>query len=99
MVLFYSLNRSFVRQPKRLFWGWLNTITNKVDSSRIKDVGPDRAAAEWLLRCGATIRWKGQTVTLRDYNSLPPGGYRQLFIEEVDATGSCIMSVGFPYFR
>ena len=71
----------------------------RVDTSRIKDVGPDRAAAEWLLRCGAGVRWKGHNTNLNDYNSLPPGGYRHLFIEEVDATDSCIMSVGFPHLR
>ena len=70
---------------------------NRVDDSRIKDVGPDRAAAEWLLRCGAGVRWKDKEAILTDYNSLPPGGYRSLFIEEIDATGSCIMSVGFPH--
>lgn len=70
---------------------------NRVDESRIKDVGPDRAAAEWLLRCGAGVRWKDKESVLKDYNSLPPGGYRSLLIEEIDATGSCIMSVGFPH--
>lgn len=69
----------------------------RVDQSRIKDVGADRAAAEWLLRCGAGVRWKGAGSTLTDYNSLPPGNYRQFTIEEIDATGSCIMSVGFPH--
>lgn len=69
----------------------------RVDESRIKDVGPDRAAAEWLLRCGAGVRWKDHESTLKDYNSLPPGGYRSLYIEEIDATESCIMSAGFPH--
>jgi len=69
-----------------------------VDDSRVKDVGPERAAAEWLLRCGAGVRWKdSESSFVKDYNSLPPGNYRNLFIEEIDATDSCIMSVGFPY--
>jgi len=97
-LLFHPIS-SCIKQPKRFLWGWLNSITNKVDTSRIKDVGPDRAAAEWLLRCGAGVRWKGHNTNLNDYNSLPPGGYRHLFIEEVDATDSCIMSVGFPHLR
>ena len=29
---------------------------------RIKDVGPDRACAEWLLRCGAGLKWKGKGI-------------------------------------
>jgi hypothetical protein len=68
-----------------------------VDPSRIKDVGPDRAAAEWLLRCGAAVKWKDHESKLVDYNSLPVGSYRTLFIKEIDATDSCSMSVGFPH--
>ena len=69
----------------------------RVDPSRIKDVGPDRAAAEWLLRCGAGVKWKDHETKLIDYNSLPAGSYRTLFIEEIDGTDSCIMSIGFPH--
>ncbi|CAG0919416.1 unnamed protein product [Notodromas monacha] len=39
--------------PARPVFGWLNTVFNKVDEERVKEVGPDLAAAEWLLRCGA----------------------------------------------
>ena len=73
------------------------SLAIRVDPARIKEVGPDRAAAEWLLRCGAGVRWKGSEKQLTDYNSLSPGGFRQNFIEEIDATNSCIMSVGFPH--
>jgi ATP synthase, H+ transporting, mitochondrial F0 complex, subunit s len=68
-----------------------------VDPSRIKEVGPDRACAEWLLRCGAGLRWKNSKTILKDYNSLPvtSGGQK---IAEIDATGSAIMDCGFPYF-
>lgn len=44
----------------RHFWGWFNSIFNMVDANRIEEVGPDRAAAEWLLRCGAKVKWKGR---------------------------------------
>uniref|UniRef100_A0A671KEK4 Distal membrane arm assembly complex 2 like n=1 Tax=Sinocyclocheilus anshuiensis TaxID=1608454 RepID=A0A671KEK4_9TELE len=33
--------------------------TGFIDYERIKAVGPDRAAAEWLLRCGAKVRFRG----------------------------------------
>lgn len=99
MVKLLALRNLGRSQSRRTFWGWLNMITNKVDDSRIKEVGPDRAAAEWLLRCGAGVRWKDRDSILTDYNSLPPGGYKSLFIEEIDASGSCIMSVGFPHLR
>jgi len=85
---------------KRCLWGWLNSIFNRVDESRIKEVGPDRACAEWLLRCGAGVKWdKGSDEWLRDYNSLPAGNYRGLRIVEIDATDSAVMHIGFPHFR
>lgn len=70
----------------------------RVDGARIKEVGPDRACAEWLLRCGAAVKWdKGSEEWLKDYNSLPVGNYR-LHITEIDATDSAVMHVGFPHF-
>ena len=62
---------------KRPFMTWLNRIFNQVDSSRIAEVGADRAAAEWLLRCGAAVRWKTSKKPLTSYNDLPVGDYRQ----------------------
>jgi hypothetical protein len=41
-----------------------------VDQDRIKAVGPEKAAAEWLLRCGAKIKWRGQQNFLSDYNAM-----------------------------
>ncbi|XP_045121066.1 elongation factor Tu-like [Portunus trituberculatus] len=83
----------------RHLWGWLNAIFNKVDENRIKEVGADRACAEWLLRCGAVVRWLDRDQWTKDYNSLPATGGRHLKIEEVDATDSAVMHIGFPHFR
>jgi hypothetical protein len=70
----------------------------RVDASRIKDVGPDRACAEWLLRCGAGVRWQNSKSFVKDYNSLPHEG-KSMKIIEIDATDSAVMNVGFPHFR
>jgi len=87
-------------ESRRGLWGWLNSIFNRVDQSRIDEVGPDRACAEWLLRCGAAVRWdNGPDEWLKDYNSLPVGQYRSLHIVEIDATDSAVMHIGFPHFR
>lgn len=85
--------------PTRSFYAWLNNIFNKVDPERIKEVGPDRACAEWLLRCGATVKWKEKEKELKDYNSLPVGNFKTLTVESVDATDSAIMEAGFGHFR
>ncbi|KAK8735712.1 hypothetical protein OTU49_005280 [Cherax quadricarinatus] len=84
---------------QRTLWGWLNAVFNKVDESRIKEVGPDRACAEWLLRCGAFVKWHNSEKWTKDYNTLPAMSEKLLKIEEVDATDSAIMHIGFPHFR
>ncbi|KAL0104075.1 hypothetical protein PUN28_017044 [Cardiocondyla obscurior] len=83
--------------PNREFFYWLTVIFNRVDYDRIKSVGSDRACAEWLLKNGATVRWKGFPEHLKDYNKLPPEE-NNFFIQAVDATDSGITHIGFPYF-
>lgn len=67
-----------------------------MDYSRIKDVGPDRAAAEWLVKCGASIKWMNKDNWVTDYNDLQTQTFKNV-IEEIDATEACIMHIGFPY--
>ncbi|XP_032963050.1 ATP synthase subunit s, mitochondrial isoform X4 [Rhinolophus ferrumequinum] len=81
----------------RYFWGWLNAVFNKVDYERIRDVGPDRAASEWLLRCGAMVRYHGQERWQNNYNNLPTGPLNKYKIQAIDATDSCIMGIGFDH--
>ncbi|XP_035024906.1 ATP synthase subunit s, mitochondrial [Hippoglossus stenolepis] len=81
----------------RHFWGWLNAVFNKVDYERIKSIGPDRAAAEWLLRCGAKVRFQGFDRWHHDYNGLPTGPLDRYKIQAIDATESCIMFRGFDH--
>uniref|UniRef100_A0A2K5Q940 ATP synthase subunit s, mitochondrial n=2 Tax=Cebus imitator TaxID=2715852 RepID=A0A2K5Q940_CEBIM len=83
----------------RYFWSWLNAVFNKVDYERIRDVGPDRAASEWLLRCGAMVRYHGQERWQKDYNHLPTGPLDKYKIQAIDATDSCIMSIGFDHME
>lgn len=69
----------------------------RVDYERIKAVGPDRAAAEWLLRCGAKVRFQGFDRWHHDYNALPTGPLGRYKIQAIDATESCIMYRGFDH--
>ncbi|KAM4853006.1 ATP synthase subunit s, mitochondrial isoform 2-T6 [Thomomys bottae] len=85
------------RRDSRYFWEWLNAVFNKVDYERIRVVGPDRAASEWLLRCGALVRYRGQEKWQKDYNLLPTGPLNTYKIQAIDATDSCIMSIGFDH--
>ncbi|XP_057716046.1 ATP synthase subunit s, mitochondrial [Corythoichthys intestinalis] len=87
------------RPSQRHFWGWLNAVFNKVDYERIKAVGPDRAASEWLLRCGAKVRFLGLDRWHGDYNALPTGPLGRFKIQAIDATDSCIMYRGFDHLE
>lgn len=69
----------------------------RVDHDRIRAVGPDRAAAEWLLRCGAKVRFQGFDRWHLDYNALPTGPLGRYKIQAIDATESCIMVRGFEH--
>jgi hypothetical protein len=76
---------------------WIDFRYLRVDPKRIEEVGPDRAAAEWLLRCGASVKWTKTDKYLKDYNSLPVGNPFEYKIEEIDATDSAIMAYGFSH--
>lgn len=94
-----SLKKTSWSCDSRYFWEWLNTVFNKIDYERLRDVGPDRAASEWLLRCGAKVRYCGHQKWLQDYNSLPGGPMDRYKIQAIDATDSCIMDIGFDHME
>ena len=71
------------------------------DKDRIEEVGAQRACAEWLVRCGAAVRWEGGVKWERDYNSLPADvddNFAKLKIAEVSAVEASVMDIGFTYF-
>lgn len=82
----------------RQLWEWVNMMFNKVDEGRRKEFGPDRTCAEWVLRNGGIIKWKGAAEYLRNYNELPLEGTR-FFVKEIDATDSSISHYGFKHFE
>ncbi|PIO65448.1 hypothetical protein TELCIR_12886, partial [Teladorsagia circumcincta] len=49
---------------------WLLDGFNYYDISRVKEVGPDRAAAEWIVRCGGAVKFDKIGDTFDDYNAL-----------------------------
>ncbi|CAM1320218.1 ATP5S (predicted) [Pycnogonum litorale] len=93
------INQGFVKQQQqhRCLYRWLYFIFNSVDKQRIKQVGPDRAAAEWLMRCGAQVKWKNFDRWQTDYNTLPGRGFNKYKIESIYADNAAIMHTGFNH--
>lgn len=95
--LISSLRQENKFQQRSLFY-WLTKIFNSVSKERIKEVGPDRACAEWLLKNGAYVKWKNSSDYLKDYNVLIAQKGSN-YIQSVEAVNAGITYVGFPYFE
>jgi H+-transporting ATP synthase F0 complex subunit s len=74
-----------------------NLTLYRYDRKRVQEIGPDRACAEWLLRCGGAVRFKNWNSTTADYNAIPTGAPGQYKIEEIRAVKACITSDGFAH--
>ena len=72
--------------------------TFRYDPDRVKAVGPDRACSEWLLRCGAAVRWTNQTTFLHDYNHLPAEGTKT-YVEEIECNQFMYNAQRFPTLK
>jgi len=86
-------------QSKRTQFGFLDAAWNKVDPNRIKEVGAEKAAAEWLMRCGAAIKWQGGKEFVTDYNQMEFSAGPNFKIQGIDGSGSCITADGFGYLQ
>lgn len=87
------------QHQQRNLWQYVCQAFNLVDQHRLKEVGPDRMAAEWVLKNGGGVRFQDSPQTLhKDYNTLPPEN-KKIFVSEIDATKSTIMSIGFEHLR
>ncbi|CAF1070443.1 unnamed protein product [Adineta steineri] len=97
IILTKRLTSNILLSNNRQFWTWLNIVWNRYDRKRVQEIGPDRACAEWLLRCGGSVRFKNSTSVTADYNAIPSGTSGQNKIEEIRAVKACITSDGFSY--
>ena len=69
----------------------------RYDPKRVQEIGPDRACAEWLLRCGGSVRFKNWNSITADYNAIPTGSSGQYKVEEIRAVKACITSDGLAH--
>ena len=78
----------------------LNTHLHKslrVDHSRVTAVGPDRAAAEWVLRLGGSVKFNNLDNWSSDYNRLPTEPQGRLQVEAIDVSGISITDNGLEH--
>uniref|UniRef100_A0A914EPM5 Mitochondrial ATP synthase regulatory component factor B n=1 Tax=Acrobeloides nanus TaxID=290746 RepID=A0A914EPM5_9BILA len=77
------------------------------DKKRVNEVGPDRAAAEWIVRCEGKIKFDKFKDYISDYNDLvritamidPAKPAQQVYLEAIDASDAIISGYGSYYFR
>jgi len=73
-----------------------------LDNDRIQEIGPNLACAEWLMKNGAKLRWKGCKEYVSHYDCLPnttSTHLKQFKIEHVYAGKEASIShIGFKYF-
>ncbi|XP_078350544.1 ATP synthase subunit s, mitochondrial-like isoform X1 [Oculina patagonica] len=82
---------------KRSFYMWLNFVFNRVDDRRIEEFGPDRVAAEWVLRCGGGVKFKNPDKWIWDYNAIPDGPKGRLALEAINAKGISVTTGGLQH--
>ena len=69
----------------------------RVDPARLASVGPDRAAAEWILRLGGRVRFIELDHWSSDYNRLPSRGRFSLTLVAIDGSGLAITGNGLEH--
>lgn len=98
---FFKINT--IGMSKRCLWQWIDDTFNRLDDDRIKEIGPNLACAEWLMKNGAQVRWKGCKEFVSHYNCLPnitSCNLGQFLIEQVYAGKEASIShIGFNYFK
>ena len=79
-------------------WGIpLFILARRVDRSRVRDVGPDKAAAEWALRLGGRVRFHGNEFWSTDYNRLPNRPPSESLLDQIDVGGVAITDNGLEH--
>ena len=60
-------------------------------------MGPDRAAAEWILRLGGSVKFGSYESWTTDYNRMPAEPRDRVRLEAIDASGVSITNNGLEH--
>lgn len=81
----------------------IETIRNKIvvliryDRKSVQELGADRACADWIIRCGGSVRFQNWGSFISKRNQLPTGAVGHFRIEEIRAIQASLTSEGFAY--
>eukprot|EP00127_Corallochytrium_limacisporum_P001870 Clim_evm25s88 gene=Clim_evmTU25s88 len=81
---------------QRSVYMWIEYIFNRVDYARIKEVGPDRACLEYILRQEGRFKVRGHPNWIDHERDVPVG---KVTLTDVDMSGRNCTSNGVRYFH
>ncbi|CAJ0577063.1 unnamed protein product, partial [Mesorhabditis spiculigera] len=114
---FIPMARFLIRQQEKLVQRlgehnipglrWLVEGFNYYDKERVKEVGPDRAAAEWIVRCGGSVKFDKMSDMFSDYNALvkrcaeldPRISGDQVRVTNIEAIDASVTGYGCRHFE
>ncbi|GMT10215.1 hypothetical protein PFISCL1PPCAC_1512, partial [Pristionchus fissidentatus] len=107
--LFTMLGRARSALGEHNFFGlrWIIEKFNDLDVERIREVGAERACAEWVLRCGGSVRFDDGRPEVSDYNQLVEQTAQKsgtlnekfFFLNQVRAVNACVTARGCRHFE
>ncbi|GMR58995.1 hypothetical protein PMAYCL1PPCAC_29190, partial [Pristionchus mayeri] len=106
---FRMLSRVRTSITEHNFFGlrWIIDKFNDLDVERIREIGADRACAEWILRCGGTVKFDDGKPEISDYNQLAQQtaqksgtlNEKKIFLNQVHAVKACVTARGCRHFE
>lgn len=76
---------------------WIDNLFNGIDRSRVKQLGADRVAAEFVLRMDGKLRIGGKEEWIRLESELPEKG--KVKVEEIDLSSTALSDAGMQHFN
>ncbi|CAH1262022.1 ATP5SL [Branchiostoma lanceolatum] len=92
-----NIEKEKVRTKIWVDYDMLHKVFNKFDRAHIGRVGQERAAAEWITRCGGAVRIQDVEEWFYNYNNLGTGPLGKFVIEEIDASWADVQAEGFDH--
>uniref|UniRef100_A0A915HUR0 ATP synthase subunit s, mitochondrial n=2 Tax=Romanomermis culicivorax TaxID=13658 RepID=A0A915HUR0_ROMCU len=62
-------------------------------------MGPDRACAEWVIRCGGSIRWSRSDELSKEFKSICNKIPGKDYLTAIEATDACVNANGMKHLQ